>query len=1237
MPDTNRLELDIVAIDDTQAATKSAQANFKTTEEVAAASAAGVSRSYNASGISMAQSIDRSTASAIRSTEALERRAALAGKTGIERLQIQRDFAIRAAGTDEALIQRRVAAFERLMAIERAHKASMAEDAAVTTFSFRKMGFAAHEYALATRGGHGNIASRIAEGVEASKLAEPGHSSIFSGLGTIFSVGIGAGFAAHFIDELVKTNVELSHLGVTTGITVHALAGFNQVVKEQGGDVEKFDTGLVKMENSIQKARDAIAKGHGGSDKYVTAFRRLGLSTEDIQTLNPEQVIYKLAAGLQTAENSYIAVNAAQTIFTRNGAQSMIPVLAETGDKLREMVARAAALSGATDRVVDSSKKWIQQTEQLGQVFHLVGNVALTLLIPAIQTIMLTLSALGAVFVSVFDVIIAGVVSSVRGFQGLGSVIKDVVTGNWGAIAGDAAAALDNVSRVWSGAIKDIKGQFSGVGKDAKLFFGKVPESVEGKQKNKYGIPGEDEGDDEDSRKARKIKPDLTFGRDILDAQRERNRTELDLAKKQTDANFKAFEDGEKRKKDAQRSLITEGGRLETEARSRYFDVQNADNERARKLALSQLDFIDAQSIKEKIALEDQKLAIETAYTERSLQIQIRKIQSEKSLALGKLQGELNTAGPEGQAAYDAAAASVTSKANADIDEARRSAGDKELTQAQDVANKKAQLAISENRKIFDNLKQAAGGLFDALFEKSKSFADVLKGLFKTAILTPIKEIFSSQVAGLFTELLTGQKVSFNEVGSGQGRFGKVGSILGRLGLGTPRFGQPGDHPSNLDLPNHLGDAQLVSGAVPVVVVNGNDRTLAVEASGGGGIPGLPLSLSFLPQILGSVASHTKTAAAASAVSSKITYADGSTDFGPGTEGIAGQFGGLPGAPPYNPDRVGYDALDQPGGGGFFGKVGGFFGKIFGGGESGGIGSSNSGGFLKSLRGFFGGGSSPATSGLPDMGGPVPGATLPGAPALSGLKALQGSSAASLGAAIGFGFALDGIRRGGVLGTLEAAGGGAAVGFKLGGPIGAGIGAAVGAGAALIRTLFGDDVSHTKKLVRQIYGLHINDATAKQIIDIAKQKYGGAISVAVRSQEVRDLLKLYAQTLEPSKQGQFVNDKIHSASLIESNGRLYQGPVYDNGSAYAYQSPLSTYGGVNASPLPTSSRESGSVIIGHASLSLNGDNATSFLDGRVAKVANPGYIQSGSLSASRASNGRMDQTALTLGPSAITR
>jgi hypothetical protein len=667
--------------------------------------------------------------------------------------------------------------------------------------------------------------------------------------------------------------------------------------------------------------------------------------------------------------------------------------------------------------------------------------------------------------------------------------------------------------------------------------------------------------------------------------------------------------------------------------------------------------------------------------------------------------------------------AAQNQKYDQEIAAAKQATGDKEMIDFQKTQNDKTKIQIESAKTVYQNLKQQAGDLFDQMVFHTKSWGDFAKGIFKTAILTPIKDVFSSQVSAFFTQALTGQKVRFGELGSGEGAIGKLGSIYGRLGGGQPRFGEQTRPVSKLEAPNHLGDVSLVGNAVPVVIQNAAQVGQAHATAASSGIAGSALATSFGSLILSGgrgIQQITPEKIADGIAESTFIPESLPASYGVSPNGFptmgevsalgtpSGIFSGsdnlfaAPTAPPYveqglsgdslgsgpsiltdmfsqslagtglvaptssgqsfasrflgmfgignpqdvhgTPPFVGNSPESQVGRSGLgpLGNIVSMFGQIHGG-SGGGI----FGGLSKLGGSLFGGigklfGRGGGTGEIdPETGAPL-GHGIPGSPDNSSGEAagglLHGGMAGGLLAMAGVPLALDGIRRGGVLGTLEAAGGGAMVGFRYGGPIGAVIGAAVGGGIAAFKSIFGKtDRQHAKDLVKQVYGMDINNATADQIIAIAKQSYGNQIDVAVRSPQVRELLRLYSQaTGQKSAEDKFVAETMHSASLVQAGGKLQQQAIYDNGNAYAYASPFGAYQGVQTSPIPTYGPTSG----GHPTsiqLVVNGQSASDLLSGQVVKTATPAFVQSQSLSASKSSIGRTSQQNLTLSPSAISR
>ena len=213
------------------------------------------------------------------------------------------------------------------------------------------------------------------------------------------------------------------------------------------------------------------------------------------------------------------------------------------------------------------------------------------------------------------------------------------------------------------------------------------------------------------------------------------------------------------------------------------FEEQRAGFERDARLR--QVESLDPQTLQQKIAVEQQKAAIEIDYLEKVHEVKqalydmdTRRMLLEEELTLTRLKykadeikarieelkGQRQEIRDQGDEANDAA-----------IRAARENA-----------ANRTTQLVREHNRQIFDSLKQQAGGVFDALLTKSQSVWKAIGNSLKTALLTAIKEVVTSRVAATLMYMFTGQKVSFAGGGAGPGGSGgMLGGLGGLLGIGA--------------------------------------------------------------------------------------------------------------------------------------------------------------------------------------------------------------------------------------------------------------------------------------------------------------------------------------------------------------------------------------------------------------------------------------------------------------------
>ena len=536
-----------------------------------------------------------------------------------------------------------------------------------------------------------------------------------------------------------------------------------------------------------------------------------------------------------------------------------------------------------------------------------------------------------------------------------------------------------------------------------------------------------------------------------------------------------------------------------------------------RDARLRELDSVDARTIQQKVAVEQQKAQIEIEYLQKVHEVKqalydidTRRMLLEEELTLKRLgynadeiRARIADLKQERQ--------NIRGQADEANDNAVRAA-------RENAANRTAEMVRQHNQQIFESLKQQAGGVFDALLQKSQSVWSAIGNSFKTAILTAIKEVVTSRVAAMLMQLFTGQKVSFAGGGAGPGGSGgMLGGLGGLLGIG----------------------------AVPV---------FAGTAPGGGVVPGVT----------------------------------------PGT------------TPPF-----------VPGGGGLTSKAG--AANLFNWQNIKNLASWKNlysamtlGGGLMMLSGVQRG------SALSTIGG--------GALMGAGIG-LSGGPIGAVGGA-GIGLFADAMRRGGGWGVAEGAAGGAMFGWNVGGPLGALIGAGVGALAGVVRLFVKGATEKARQKVKDLYGVDISDkAVLQQIVDMAKQSCGGNLDMAIRTQQVRDLIQLYAMSTGQQTKG--MPATVHPLDVVQTGGSLYQSPGYNNGTV------LPGLGG-----LPTLDSIGGGVASGAQPvvIQLDGPATTSLLQGQAVRAiaSNPRVVQGAVMSASKSNSGRRELTSLQLSPGLVT-
>ncbi len=213
---------------------------------------------------------------------------------------------------------------------------------------------------------------------------------------------------------------------------------------------------------------------------------------------------------------------------------------------------------------------------------------------------------------------------------------------------------------------------------------------------------------------------------------------------------------------------------------------------------LRTLEAYDAQTLEQKVWVEQQKSEIEIDYLERVHEIRQRLFDLETSQRVLDYELEMKRLGYRAEEIQRRIAEYTQQRE--EIRQANQEATDAAIDAArQNAANRTAGIIRDHNQKIFDSLKRQAEGVFDALVSKSQSVWSAIGNAFKTAMLTAIKEVVTSQVARMLMRLFGGRGYApasapvgggWASVLGGIGIFGGAGPIPGGSlgGWGTPPF-----------------------------------------------------------------------------------------------------------------------------------------------------------------------------------------------------------------------------------------------------------------------------------------------------------------------------------------------------------------------------------------------------------------------------------------------------------------
>lgn len=143
------------------------------------------------------------------------------------------------------------------------------------------------------------------------------------------TLGIGAGAAGlgGMIAASISAAESMADLSIKTGIQVEQLSRFSSIAKLSGASMEDV-AGIVK------KLSISAVDAYSGNDKLARSFDAIGISTKELKSISPDELLIRVAQGIQGIDPMIVQDLMAQ--LGGKSASNVLPFLRELTERIDE-------------------------------------------------------------------------------------------------------------------------------------------------------------------------------------------------------------------------------------------------------------------------------------------------------------------------------------------------------------------------------------------------------------------------------------------------------------------------------------------------------------------------------------------------------------------------------------------------------------------------------------------------------------------------------------------------------------------------------------------------------------------------------------------------------------------------------------------------------------------------------------------------------------------------------------
>ena len=280
------------------------------------------------------------------------------------------------------------------------------------------------------KSGLGNITSGfkgIAAGAKASAAAVAAAGAALTAFVAVLAAFTVAGVAAAF--SVSKLGNETSQLAQRFGMSAQAFQEWSFIMERNGSTIDD----LVGFQETLASEQAAVV---AGSEDAAEAFKRLGLSQEQVVGSGQQQLFEDVVKRLQNIENQAEKTSIAYTLFG-DEASRLMNVLNMSNAEMQEAINNYHLLGGSmSDDLIQKSNSLQGSIANMKQAWQGISNTLAQVFIPVVQKVVNWITK-ALVWVNLFLKTIFGLDLSANGASGS----MDKATGSTNKYTGGLKAA----------------------------------------------------------------------------------------------------------------------------------------------------------------------------------------------------------------------------------------------------------------------------------------------------------------------------------------------------------------------------------------------------------------------------------------------------------------------------------------------------------------------------------------------------------------------------------------------------------------------------------------------------------------------------------------------------------------------------------------------------------------------------------------------------------------------------